>query len=303
MKMEDNSEDRYSIFVAGLLSFIPVIIIVYSHFFFKELLLHKRKYLLYIISLIIVTIIGMGIFVFLQYFYSFGNNDLFQHFINTSFVIIFSTGLQYLKRGIIGQYQIQELAAKKTEIELNALKAQLNPHFLFNTLNNIYSINRIDSNIGSEMILELSDVMRYHLDSSQKDWISMDQELKLIHAFIILEKLRLNDICTLKININLVDHQIKIAPLIFLPFIENAFKHGTHSTQKCFITLNLESEGSKIKFDIENSIFSNKQIVKTNIGLENTIRRLELIYPKKHELIMKSEDNKYRVTLIIDSSS
>ncbi len=294
--------EDFPLFLEVFYSILPMAIITYAHFYVKERFLNQRQYFWYIIGLFLVIGLGIVLFELLKNFSTFNGNPIFQHIVNAVFIIVLSTGMQYLKRGIVSQYQLQELTAKKTEIELNALKAQMNPHFLFNTLNNIYSINQIDASKGSEMILELSDVMRYHLDSSKKDRINMDQELNLIQAFIVLERLRLHDVCELHVDIDSVDQSLYIAPLILLPFIENAFKHGTHSTKACYLNISLRSEAKNIYFHIENSIISDKQVVKTNIGLENTLRRLELIYPNKHQLTTKKGVSKYQVSLTIDTS-
>ena len=164
-------------------------------------------------------------------------------------------------------------------------------------MNNIYAINKIDAEQGGEMILELSEVMRYHLRFSKMKKVSLEEELQLVNAYIELEKLRLTDNCDLQIDYTGVDEQLKIAPLIFLPFIENAFKYGTHPIKKCFIHLKIQTLGQEVHFEISNSIIQYKKVVKTNIGLENTKRRLEIIYPKKHQLQMDETETTYVVKL------
>ena len=206
----------------------------------------------------------------------------------------------YFKRGLVNQYQLQELKAKSAENELNSLKAQINPHFLFNNLNNIYSINQMDSQKGSEMILELAEVMRYHLQFSKQSYVSISSEFQLIQSYIELEKLRLKNNCTLNIQIKEGDDNHKIAPLLLLPFVENAFKHGTHPTQDCFISLTIEIENGRLYFSINNSLIKNKRVVKTHVGLENTKRRLFLLYPDRHSLKIKSDEATYQVKLEID---
>ncbi|WP_162200414.1 sensor histidine kinase [Kordia jejudonensis] len=214
-----------------------------------------------------------------------------QEISNIILLLVLSVGIRYLKRGIVGQFQLQELRVKKNEAEINALKAQINPHFLFNTLNNIYATNQIDAEKGSEMIMELSEVMRYHLRFSELQKVSLEDEVQLLHSYIALEKLRLTENCKIYINIAPSKSKLKIAPLLLLPFTENAFKHGTHPTKPCFINFSLVVENDTIIFQIRNSIISNKKIVKTHIGLENTKRRLKLIYNNKFELkISNTED-------------
>ncbi len=281
--------------------FLPVILAVYLHFWLKTRFFDTRQYLLYLISLIVLIFLTIQLIELVHLYKAKNfNNHPIQNVINVGFFLVLATGAQYLKRGIIGQYQIQELRAKTAETELNALKAQINPHFLFNTLNNIYAVNKMDSERGGEMLLELSEVMRYHLRFSKLEKVAVEEELQLIKAYIELEKLRLTEHCDLQLNFEPLDEQLKIAPLIFLPFIENAFKHGTHPMQSCFVHLNITSEGKKVHFELSNSIIHQKKVVKTNIGLENTKRRLEIIYPNQHQLTSEQNDNSYTVNLTID---
>ncbi len=287
------------------LFFTPCIVVFqfmyisYLGFWAKERLFSDRKYLLYILALgfIVVTTVFL-----LEYFKNFGvldGNGKIQNTTNVGFVLLFTTGLQYFKRGIVGQYQIQELRAKTAETELTALKAQINPHFLFNTLNNIYGMNQIDSTKGSEMILELSDVMRYHLDFSKMDDVRLEQEIELVKSYIKLEQLRLTDNCDLQVRTSKVDKSMKISPLLFLPFVENAFKHGTHPMNPCFVHIRIDVDDEHIIFHVSNSIIRNRKVVKTHIGLENTLRRLELIYPERHVIDMKNDNDIFSVDLKI----
>jgi LytS/YehU family sensor histidine kinase len=208
-------------------------------------------------------------------------------------------GLQYFKRGVINQYQLQELRTKNAIAETAALKAQLNPHFLFNTLNNIYAVNIAEPEKGSEMILELADVMRYHLQISKAQIIALAEEEQLIKSYIELEKLRINNNCKLAVNIDIDNTTARIAPLLLLPFIENAFKHGTHPVKACFINISLLVEGEDLLFEVKNSLINNKNVVKTNIGLQNTLQRLKILYPNRHEVSTNVTNGTYHTRLLI----
>ncbi len=280
--------------------FIPLTFAVYGHFYIKKNLLDKRKYLLYCGSLLVLILtsslmtegfklLGIGI-----------DSSYSQNLLNISSVVILTTGFQYFKRGFVNQYFFQELKARNSETELQLLKAQLNPHFLFNTLNNIYSVNQIEPDKGSEMILELSDVMRYHLESSKFKFISLGEEVKFIRSYIELEKLRLSKASVLEVEMDKLDPSIRIPPLLFIPFIENAFKHGTHPTKPNTINLKLTSDGKSVYFNIENTIITDKNAVKTHVGLENTRRRLALIYPENHELTISNDGLTFKIALKID---
>lgn len=218
---------------------------------------------------------------------------------NIVFLLLFSTSLQYMKRGFVKQYRFQELEAKSAEIELNFLKAQINPHFLFNTLNNIYATNQIDAEKGSEMILELSDLMRYHLTASKKKFVPLGEEIELINSYVKIEQLRLRDNCQLNISLPELVSGLSIGPLILLPFIENAFKYGTHSTLPCQINLNVTVNQREFEMQLSNTVFPTKRVIKTNIGLANTQKRLEILYPQKHTLETIQSEEQYQVVLKI----
>lgn len=282
------------------LKVIPVAGIVYANFALKMFVFDKRQYGLYLVLLVALIIAGTSLLYYVDFLNGGYLNSVQQTMINVVAIIPASLGLQYFKRGIVNQYQLQELKAKTYETELNVLKAQINPHFLFNTLNNIYGLNQIDSEKGSEMIMELSDVMRYHLLYSKKEKISLKNEVQLLKAYIRLEQMRLNNNCDLQVDLESINEHLLIAPLLFLPFVENAFKHGTHSTSFCFISLQLKTEGNTVLFNLVNSIIPNKRIVTTNIGLENTIRRLELVYGDHQSLAIDKNKLEYRVSLKIE---
>ena len=284
----------------GILAyFVPIIPIVYLNFYFKSIFFDKSKYWKYLLSIPIQVAVGVIIYELDYLLFVDFKQSWLQDANNIFFIIAFTTGLQYLKRGIVNQYQIQVLRAKNAEMELNSLKAQINPHFLFNNLNNIYSINQIDHEKGTEMILELAEVMRYHLASSKKKKVSLQDEVQLVRSYIELEKLRLQDNCKLEIAIEEPKTSSKISPLLLLPFIENAFKHGTHPTLECFVKISITSTDQEIHFSVLNSIINNKNVVKTNLGLENTQRRLELLYPESHKLEMNRTQETYAVKLEI----
>ncbi|MEL7118639.1 MAG: histidine kinase [Bacteroidota bacterium] len=287
--------------IKGISSFFWLFIpITYLNFFLKKKLFDKRKYTAYFISIPLQVILGAGLYQLNYLVFVETKQALLQDINNVFFVIALSTGIQYFKRGIVNQYQLQELRSKNALMELNSLKAQINPHFLFNNLNNIYAINQMNSEKGSEMILELADVMRYHLQLSKQEKVSLSDEVQLIKSYIELEKLRLNQNCDLQIEIQESDHPDFIAPLLLLPFIENAFKHGTHPKEKCFVHLALCFKNSRLHFKISNSIIKNKKVVKTNLGINNTVKRLELLYPKKHILDIQQDSNTYTMKLEID---
>ena len=199
------------------------------------------------------------------------------------------------------QKELLEKEKQKAKVELKALKAQINPHFFFNTLNSIYSMALDKDERLPGTVLQLSDLMRYFLYGSRDNFIPLEKDLTVVKEYIALQKLRSNaqlDIET-KISGEISDQQI--APLLLITFLENAFKHGAKgSTENTFIKLDIKVEKNKLNFTVEN----NKGIideVKTGddngLGLENVKRQLELLYPGKHLLNIKDGQDRFVVAL------
>jgi len=288
------------ILIEELIFFIPVFILVYSNFFVKQHFFDKRKYGQYVLFLFGLTVVGTYMFYLTGDWSGSSGNSILNIILNVVSILILSTGLQYFKRGIVSQFQMQELKAKKLESELNALKAQVNPHFLFNTLNNIYGLNQINPQKGSEMILGLSDVMRYNLNQSNNDFVKIEDEIQLLNSYVDLEKLRLNKNFDLKLDLSGVNPNLEIYPLLLLPFVENAFKHGTHPIKPCFIHFCIKSENRRFFFEIINSKINSQNKTNTKIGLDNAKRRLEIVYPNKHHLTFNENDEQFQVSLMIE---
>lgn len=297
---EENTDSILDSLKAALLFFFPIIITVYLGFWAKEKLFDRRRYVLYSIAAILIVVIGVVIYETIPNLVEGLIISRPQVIANFIFVQIFALGLQYFKRGIINQYQLQELRAEKAITELQVLKAQINPHFLFNTLNNIYGMNQISPEKGSEMIMELSDVMRYHLEFSKEGKVKLEDEIQLLQSYIKLEQLRLRATCELKVDFEDADRSIMISPLLFIPFVENAFKHGTHPTKDCFVHIKLSTTPDQLFFETKNSLIANRKVVKTNIGLQNTKKRLELLFPEKHDLKITKNEVYHLVELSIE---
>ena len=192
--------------------------------------------------------------------------------------------------------------------ELNALKGQLHPHFLFNTLNNVYSLTLQNSPQSSQAVLGLSEMLRYMLYECNTDQVFLKKEVQMLQHYIELEKLRYGNRLDLSFNIsgNLDDKQI--APLILLPFFENMFKHGTsEQVGQAWININLQVEGNVLKLKASNSkpetITAGGIKHHGHIGLRNVTKRLELLYPKKHQLKILDDDEVFLVILEMELSS
>jgi len=193
----------------------------------------------------------------------------------------------------------QNLKAEKSKTELSLLKSQINPHFFFNTLNNLYALTIKNSKQAPDVILKLSDMMRYTIYEGEKESVQIGDEIEYLNNYIELHKIRYKKTVDITFE-HEIDTSLSIAPLLYIILLENAFKHGIETlTENAFIHINLYEDIDYIYFKIENN-FDPKEISKTKgIGLTNLKRRLALTYPKKHELDSFQENNTYKVTLKI----
>jgi len=196
----------------------------------------------------------------------------------------------------------QEEKKERTEAELKNLRQQLNPHFLFNTLNNIYALIAISPDKAQESMLELSKLLRYVLYENNGNFVSLEHELNFIHNYVELMRIRLNSDVDMKINIDVMEKNKTVAPLLFITLIENAFKHGISPTQSSFIDIDIHQNKEKqLNCTIRNSYFPKDDSDQSGsgIGLENLRRRLEILYPHKHILRTEKEGDIFVAELII----
>jgi two-component system, LytTR family, sensor histidine kinase AlgZ len=204
-----------------------------------------------------------------------------------------------------------ELEARKKEMEneqlmseLRFLKAQINPHFLFNTLNNLYFLAFTNSPQTPEVIDKLSQMMRYMIYDSNHPKVPLSKEIDYMKNYISLEKLRLNNQVPIDFDIAGNTEGVQIVPLVLITFLENAFKHGvTNNATDAWIKVKLLIEGKTCFYSVENSKLTKQEsdnIVKSGIGLQNVQRRLDLSYPKQYELTVKDTEKSYGVRLRLD---
>jgi LytS/YehU family sensor histidine kinase len=197
------------------------------------------------------------------------------------------------------------LAREKLEAELNFLKSQVHPHFLFNTLNNLYALTLKKSNKSPDVVLKLSEMLDYMLYQCNEDKISLDKEIKLIENYISLEQLRFSNNVELTFDVEGKTANISIAPMILFPLVENCFKHGISiDTKKGWIKIELSVNQDELTFEVSNSkppqTIKKQEEVSKGIGLKNVKKRLELIYPDKHKLDIAEKENSFECKLILE---
>ncbi len=297
--MSNTSKDEEEGWLTFMLFNVQLVFMIYGSFYAYNNLIPKRKYLYFVLSVLVIIVVA----------------SLFDDLMDVSAVqigilkgfwanliiypIIIGVGLG-IKLAYNGAKQIlliDKLRAKQTESELKLLKSQVNPHFLFNTLNNIYSTNLDDHERANDIILELADLLRYQLESNRNNETSLRDEINSLENYVSLEKIRVKD-CDVQIEKSGNFSSAEIVPLLLLPFVENAFKYGT-GIERGEISIKFDLDEKKIfHFNCKNKIVQKKgRIHSGGIGLENVKKRLEMMYYGNYELDIKELDGFFVVDL------
>lgn len=293
---------------------IVIIVLFYFNYFYlvPAYLLRKNVLIYFLVSLIILVISVL----LLNHFYEpkfpennfigrlpprdFGYMPIYRSFISLGIPFVISAILRMYVEW--KQNENLRLSVEKENIksELQFLKAQLNPHFLFNTLNTIYALSVKNSPDTSGAIVDLSELMRYMLYEADKDLVPLNKEIDYIKSYIQLQLLRLSDSENVSIKITGEDRGRAVPPLLFISFIENAFKYGTDYKGKTFVKINLDITDESIFLNVKNKIGVYREPTNNSgIGLENIRNQLELIYPDLHQLEVNNNGESYEVSLTI----
>ena len=218
-------------------------------------------------------------------------------------MILLAVGLRHLMRMNDREMQFEEERRKTAEAELTWLKHQLNPHFLFNTLNNISSLTQIDPDKAQESIGQLSDLLRYALYDSEAEKVQLASEIEFMDNYIDLMALRCNELTTVEKHLEAPSKPVEVAPLLFISLVENAFKHGVNARHPSFVKVAMQMDGDDLVFTCDNSLFEKQGTdrIGSGIGLENMKRRLELLYPGRYTYEQSSADDTYHVQVTLKS--
>lgn len=217
------------------------------------------------------------------------------------FTVITTMVLKLVKQWYSDQKTTKDLQQEQLQTELKFLKSQINPHFLFNSLNNLYALTLSKSDSAPEVVLRLSNILRYILYESNEGYVSVRKEMEHVKDYVAVEKLRLGMGVTIDIDIDDAIQDDPVEPMLFLTLVENAFKHSEDILpEKRFIRIHAKSLDTGFRFLIENTFSPSKRDSETGgIGLENIKKRLNLIYPNQHDIKSSTADGVYRVDLII----
>ncbi|MFD0835720.1 sensor histidine kinase [Mariniflexile aquimaris] len=303
--------------IVGLVCNLSLFYSNYSYLVPKFLL--KKKTLIYISSVLLLIILSTV--VLNEFAAEFRPNpdfkppfpknkfDIFFHrkliglFVFNVLLVVTGTALGVYSEWNTNERKKREIEVQKSSTELHFLKNQLSPHFLFNSLNSIYSLTTKKSNDAPEAVITLSELMRYMLYETNNEFVSLTKELEYIQNYLKLQRLRIanNKDVTLNIHGNVAGQ--KIRPLLFISFIENAFKYGTDFTGHTEVKIEITVSGDELHFNCINIIGSRKTDKdRSGIGLQNTKERLELLYPNKHVLEVTEKDNRFIVNLTLKLS-
>jgi len=210
-------------------------------------------------------------------------------------------GLKINKRWSKNELMLQKIKQTQLDAEIKYLRYQIQPHFLFNTLNNTYSLIDNSPNIAKTSIHSLSKMMRYLLHDSVANKVPLAKEIDFLERYLDLMRLRVSSNLTLEKSFPILNQPIQIAPLLLISFIENAFKHGIDAVQPSHIKIDLRIEKNEIYYSVINTAFPQKEkMTDSGIGLENLRKRLELLYPDNFELIHETSKNLYTAKLILN---
>ena len=214
----------------------------------------------------------------------------------------FAVIIKMMKRGWLKQQETLQVAREKAKAELQLLKAQIHPHFLFNTLNNIYFFTLTASPKAPEMLMKLADMLRYILNECNEALVPVEKEIKMIENYVALEKIRYGDRLKMELEVEGDYNNKMIAPLLLIPLIENSFKHGASKMlANPWVNLNITIEGHYLFFLLSNSRPDEIVILQRggHIGLNNVRKRLALLYPAAHELSVVDGSESFEVYMKI----
>lgn len=279
----------------------------FNRFFLLPILFKTQRPVTYIL----LTLFGVFVFSVLLYEITmldmFSNCRLYQNSHQRSYMYqlasVLGTLVCILSPIIV--FKFYRIHRKRTDeallfnqMQLNSLKGQLNPHFLFNTFNTLYGISLEFPDRTPDLIMKVSQLMRYQLESNSKQFVSLEDELEFINSYVQLEKERVGYRCDITYDSKVDSEYVyKISPMLLIAFVENAFKHGTCAIEKCFVNITISVENGLLHLHVTNSIPKKTDVISTKIGLKNTIERLKLIYGKKYKLDIQDDKSIYIVDL------
>ncbi len=305
------AKDYHALVHFGISNILLILVFYLNYFYLIPKLLFKKKYILYFV---------ICIFLFFFLFQSprwitdlFNQRPplmkpdenavkMFPMLFSNSILMYISVFVSSIALRI--NKRLQQIESYKYNTQLNNLRAQINPHFLFNTLNSIYSVTIKKAPEAADMVQKLAEMMRFTLKESQSDYVSLSKEIEYVQNYIELQKMRFDENVKISFQITGDMKQYRIAPLILIPFVENAFKYGVNSEEDSLINIQITLEQNNLSVLVHNNkvFLENSMVEKNGVGIENTLKRLDLIYPHQHQCFIKETEKDFTVNLQITLS-
>lgn len=294
-----------------LLKVADLALLVYiTNYLLIPKLLYKKKYVAFTVVFVLLIVASAVLKVFMigkilnqPGLFSLSGDlkaRLYENVISDFFLVVTGAAFRLIFDYIKMQQRMAEVAKENAETELNFLKSQINPHFLFNSLNSVYFLINKDNAEARGALHKFSEMLRYQLYEMNGDKIPVEKEITYLQDYVALQQLRKHENCSVQFN---CDPEVKgflIEPLLLIPFVENAFKHISHSSDKSnFVKMDMSCSNGALLFTVENSRESGQKYIekRAGIGLANVKRRLELLYPGRHELKIEDTDKTFSVNL------
>jgi len=289
-----------------------LMLLFYSYYYWLiDKLWFKKRYILFIlVAVALILCMSYSKYELFSYFNLHkGKHKMppFHAFVYFDFLsnllpVVFAMAIRYAQRNFSLEIAQKEAQAHKLQADLTQLRYQLQPHFFFNALNNIYSLIEFDPQKAQQSVHSLSKLMRHFMQNSDQKQISLAEEVDFLQQYISLMQLRLTDKTTVQVDFPKQVPQLTIAPLLFISLVENAFKHGVSATTTTTLSFSLRVEGDTIIFRSENTkIPTQESLYSSGIGIDNLKKRLTLLYPERHQYTIEEKEGKYIAQLTIDN--
>ena len=295
------------------LASLPFLMLLFylCYFWLIDKLWFKKRYLFFVLVVVgLIFCVSYSKYELFSYFdlhkgkrhmppfYAF----IYFDFLSNLLPVVFAMAIRYAQRNFSLEIAQKEVQAQKLQADLTQLRYQLQPHFFFNALNNIYSLIAFDPQKAQKSVHSLSKLMRHFMQNSDQKQISLAEEVDFLQQYISLMQLRLTDKTTVQVDFPKQVPQLTIAPLLFISLVENAFKHGVSATTTTTLSFSLRVEGNTIIFKSENTkIPTQESLYSSGIGIDNLKKRLTLLYPERHQYTIEEKEGKYIAQLTIDN--
>ncbi|HVG40281.1 MAG TPA: histidine kinase [Chitinophagaceae bacterium] len=304
--------------IVTIIKMIDLVIMIYfANIILVPKLLYRKKYSLFVAAFFIsislssyIKMLIMGTVLHDENLLSFSTNvkeKIYNNFITHFFLVLAGVAVKLIFDYVELQRRMAEVAKEKAEAELNFLKSQINPHFLFNSLNSVYFLIDKKNTTARTALHQFSDMLRYQLYECNGEKIPVEKEINYLKDYVDLQRLRINDNCSVQFNCTPDVKEFSIEPLLLIPFVENSFKHLSNYKENINqVKIDISRNNGTMHFTVENTT-DDKQLIKADkqggIGLNNVKKRLDLLYPGKYNLQVNKQEGWYGIDLTLSISN